>query len=156
MYLESDIFRLVVASTPLVSIDLLVENSDGKILLGKRNNRPAQGFWFVPGGRIQKNERLDEAFSRLVKEELGLSAQRSEARLLDVYEHLYEDSVFGAEPDTHYVVLGYHLKADPEINSLPHDQHRDYRWWDKSDMAASSEVHENTRAYLAALPNNAS
>jgi len=151
LYLDDDNFRLVVASTPLISIDLIIENSAGQILLGKRTNRPAQGFWFVPGGRIQKNERLNQAFSRLVREELGLEAKRREARLLDVYEHLYSDSVFGEDPDTHYVVLGYHLKAEPDQNSIPAVQHSDYRWWSKEAMLNSKDVHENTLAYLAAI-----
>lgn len=58
MWLSGDTFRMVVASAPLVSIDLVVENSAGELLLGERLNRPAQGFWFVPGGRVQKNETL--------------------------------------------------------------------------------------------------
>lgn len=72
MWLTDETFRTVLASTPLVSIDLVVENSAGEILLGQRLNRPAQGFWFVPGGRIQKSESLDAAFRRLTRGELGL------------------------------------------------------------------------------------
>ncbi len=41
-------FELIVESTPLVAIDLVVRAPDKKILLGKRVNRPAQGYWFVP------------------------------------------------------------------------------------------------------------
>ncbi|MBJ6922853.1 GDP-mannose mannosyl hydrolase, partial [Vibrio cholerae] len=41
-------FKTVVASTPLVSMDLIVRNRYGQVLLGLRTNRPAQGFWFVP------------------------------------------------------------------------------------------------------------
>ncbi|TOB15241.1 NUDIX domain-containing protein, partial [Vibrio parahaemolyticus] len=54
--LDEQTFKLVVASTPLVSIDLIIRNSKRQILLGQRTNRPAQGFWFVPGGRICKDE----------------------------------------------------------------------------------------------------
>ena len=49
-------FKTVIASTPLISIDLVIKNNTGRILLGKRTNRPAQGFWFVPGGRVLKDE----------------------------------------------------------------------------------------------------
>ena len=28
----------------------------------QRTNRPAQGYWFVPGGRVQKDETLEAAF----------------------------------------------------------------------------------------------
>lgn len=55
-------FLQTVDATPLVAIDLIVPNQNGGYLLGHRVNKPAQGFWFVPGGRIRKNERLDDAF----------------------------------------------------------------------------------------------
>ena len=56
MFLRQEDFATVVRSTPLVSLDFIVENSRGEFLLGKRTNRPAQGYWFVPGGRVQKDE----------------------------------------------------------------------------------------------------
>ena len=80
MHLPLETFQLVVASTPLVSIDLVVENAHGELLLGLRNNRPAQGSWFVPGGRVLKNESLDDAFVRLARDELGVDVSRSSAR----------------------------------------------------------------------------
>ncbi|MFI8747740.1 GDP-mannose mannosyl hydrolase [Pseudomonas sp. NPDC077186] len=153
MFLDQATFRTVVAATPLVSIDLMVQNAEGKILLGQRLNRPAQGFWFVPGGRILKNETLDLAFERLTRVELGNCFSRSEATFMGVYEHLYVDSVFGANPDTHYVVLGYCLllPADAQLR-LPQTQHGHFRWWSLDEIRSSEEVHENTRTYLPALP----
>lgn len=155
MWLPSDIFRTVVSSAPLVSIDLIVQNADGRVLLGQRLNRPAKGFWFVPGGRIQKNETLDTAFARLTEVELGQRFERGQCRLLDVYEHFYTDSVFGGGtdgPDTHYVVLGYHLCLLPGVDLQPPvEQHGCYRWWSPQEMLDHPDVHKNTRAYLKAL-----
>ena len=56
MLLDKDTFSTVIQNTPLISIDLIVENKKGQILLGKRVNEPALGYWFVPGGRIFKDE----------------------------------------------------------------------------------------------------
>ena len=150
-YLDTETFRGVVAATPLISIDLLVEDESGQFLLGRRNNRPAQGFWFVPGGRIQKNERLDAAFQRLTQNELGCRFFRDQARFLGVYEHLYEDSVFGLTPNTHYVVLGYHLTVKRDRLMLPLEQHSHYRWWGAIELLASDEVHPNSQVYVQEL-----
>ncbi|EHY76320.1 NUDIX hydrolase [Stutzerimonas stutzeri ATCC 14405 = CCUG 16156] len=153
--MSDDTFRTVIASTPLVSIDLVVQNQQGEVLLGQRLNRPAQGGWFVPGGRILKNESLDGAFRRLAQGELGHVFERNQARLLDVYEHFYQDSVYGeggSAPDTHYVVLGYRLLLPKGFTlTPPTDQHGHFRWWNISEVKASTEVHANTRAYLQAL-----
>ncbi len=155
MWLNNEVFRTVVDSTPLISIDLVVQNSLGKCLLGQRLNRPAQGAWFVPGGRVLKNETLDAAFHRLTLDELGKASRRSDARLLGVYEHFYSDSVFsaaGGGPDTHYVVLAYQIVlAEGEVLQPPVTQHDTYRWWALADMQTSLHVHSNSRAYLDAL-----
>lgn len=154
MHLDADAFRQVVASTPLISIDLLVCDSDGRVLLGQRLNRPASGYWFVPGGRIYKNERLDAAFQRITLTELGTAFHRSQARLLDIYEHFYDDSVFGEPgeaPDTHYVVAGYRLDLPAGMTlDPPRQQHDAYRWWNMDEMLASPAVHDNSKAYLNA------
>ena len=155
MWLSNELFRSVVDSTPLISIDLVVQNSKGECLLGQRLNRPAQGDWFVPGGRILKNETLDAAFYRLTTEELGKTCQRNHARLLGVYEHFYSDSVFGSSgeaPDTHYVVLAYQMVlTEGEVLQPPRAQHDVYRWWSLTDMQVNKQVHANTRAYIDAL-----
>ena len=58
-FLPHDQLRDVVRLAPLVAIDLVIRNARGDILLGLRNNEPAKGCYFVPGGMILKNERLD-------------------------------------------------------------------------------------------------
>ncbi|MBC3302947.1 GDP-mannose mannosyl hydrolase [Pseudomonas sp. SWRI18] len=152
MWLDLPTFQTVVASTPLVAIDLVIKNRRGEVLLGLRVNRPAHGFWFVPGGRIQKNESLDTAFRRITLDELGRTFERASARLLGVFEHFYADSVFadaGTGPDTHYVVLGYCLELDdnPALQP-PAEQHQQFRWWPQDELRFSPRVHAHTRAYF--------
>ncbi|NKF50090.1 GDP-mannose mannosyl hydrolase [Shewanella sp. WXL01] len=148
MFLDKDTFETVIESTPLISIDLVVENSNGAVLLGHRNNRPAKGYWFVPGGRIRKNEKLDDAFLRLCVEELGVEATRQQAHCLGPYEHFYDDYVFGTEVSTHYVVIGYKIIVDIDIESLPEKQHNQYRWFTKNEMKSSSDVHLHSKWYI--------
>lgn len=133
---------------PLVSIDLIVRDRQDRVLLGLRRNEPARGTWFVPGGRIAKDERLDQAYARIAAGELGLAqARRAQARFLGVYEHFYETNA-GERPGfgTHYVVLGYELRAEPA--ALPAAQHSDYRWLAVAELLADEAVHEYTKAYF--------
>ncbi|MCY6413449.1 GDP-mannose mannosyl hydrolase [Acinetobacter sp. VNH17] len=155
MWLSEDTFKQVVASTPLISIDLIVRDRNGKVLLGQRQNRPAQGYWFVPGGRIQKNESLDEAFKRLTQTELGFCYQRHQAQWFGVYQHFYTDSVFGAgvdNPSTHYVVLAYQLQIDDiDHTHLPMEQHQSFQWWDKDQLLLDCNVHQYTQDYFRSI-----
>ena len=67
----------------------------------------------MPGGVVRKYERLADAFARIVKTEVGLKASINDARFVGVYEHLYENNVFGKEEfGTHYVVLAHELILD--------------------------------------------
>ena len=143
-------FLQTIDATPLVAIDLIVPNENGGYLLGHRVNKPAQGFWFVPGGHIRKNERLDEAFRRIARDELGhTGVERADADLVGVYEHLYDDNVSGHPGiSTHYVVLGYRLRRPLKLDNLPNAQHTAYRWATGEEILADSGVHLNTRVYF--------
>ena len=79
------IFELIVESTPLVSIDLVVQAPDNNIWLGKRVNRPAQGYWFVPGGRVLKDELVKFTFERLLDIALAFRSEDISARSLGVH-----------------------------------------------------------------------
>jgi len=57
----------VIRLAPLVAIDLIIRDPQDRILLGLRNNEPAKGYFFVPGGIILKDEPLAEAFVRIMK-----------------------------------------------------------------------------------------
>lgn len=148
-FLSAETFSLVVDSTPLVSIDLVIRDAQGKVLIGKRLNKPAQGFWFVPGGRIKKNEPLADALARISTNELGITLNINSGSLLGVYEHFYQDSHESDNISTHYVALGYEFIL-PDINQLTpvDDQHETYQWLSNSELLASPDVHENTKAYV--------
>ncbi|RDV24160.1 GDP-mannose mannosyl hydrolase [Alteromonas aestuariivivens] len=147
MFLDKQRFIDVLESTPLVSIDLVIRNRNDFVLLGKRVNRPAQGYWFVPGGRIYKNEPLKQAFKRLTQAEVGQTLEISGASLLGVYDHFYADCVFNEEVSTHYVAIAYSLKLE-SVSELPLEQHSDYRWMPIDELLEADDVHEHTKAYF--------
>jgi colanic acid biosynthesis protein WcaH len=136
--------------TPLVSIDLVVTNNAGEVLLGLRVNEPAKNTWFVPGGRICKDERIEEAFRRISEAELGIRLDISSAHPLGVFQHLYESNFAGAPGiSTHYIVLAYAVQLEIPLERLPGDQHQACRWWPVADLLTSADVHPNTRAYFS-------
>jgi colanic acid biosynthesis protein WcaH len=149
MWLDREKFLEVVERAPLVSIDLIVRRADGRVLLGKRTNEPAKGCWFVPGGRIHKNERLDGAFRRTTLNELGKAFTPGDAHFLGVFEHFYATN-FADEPGTgtHYVVLAYELTPTELPERLPADQHGEFKWFDVETLLKSELVHPHTKAYF--------
>jgi len=153
MFLSQQDFSQAIAQMPLFAIDLVVLNEHKQMLVGKRLNKPAKDYWFVPGGRIVKGESLEEGFKRLTLNELGKSIELKQAKLLGLFEHFYENSVFSDEISTHYINAAHVLmiKQD-DLKSLPTDeQHAGYRWMNLEEIKNNESVHEYTKAYLAFL-----
>ncbi len=147
--LEKEDFLTVIRLAPLVAIDLLIENDKNQFLVAMRKNPPAQGWWFVPGGRIYKNELLPDAFRRITQDELGICLRVEQAVFHGIFDHIYDDN-FAGEPGigTHIINLAYRVKFSPDLESLPEDQHSGYRWMEIPALLASPDVHANTKAYF--------
>ena len=139
----------IIDSAPLVSVDLIIENPNKEILLGKRVNRPAQGYWFVPSGRIHKNETIKDAIKRISITEIGVDLSDHDPGLLGASEHMYDDN-FLNEPDinTHYVVLAFVIEPPTEITVTPDDQHSEMKLWTVEKLISDNTVHPNTKNYF--------
>ena len=105
-YLSDSDINTVIRLAPLVSIDLIIRDPDNRVLLGLRNNEPAKGYYFVPGGIILKDEPLADAFTRIMKKEVNRPGVLEQARLLGVFDHFYTTNRSG-DPGygTRYVVM---------------------------------------------------
>lgn len=149
-------FAQACQALPLVSIDLVLTDEAGRLLLGLRRNAPARDWWFTPGGRIRKNEPLAEARRRVAAEELGLSEDTvRRATLMGAWDHFYPDSAFDAAISTHYVnlALWLPLRADevaaltlPEGDS---EQHAAWQWMPLAQAETDAGVHHHVRVYAA-------
>jgi colanic acid biosynthesis protein WcaH len=103
-WIPDDEWVTIVRNVPIVSVDLVVLTDDG-VVLAKRTNEPAKGEWFVPGGRVRKGERLENAAHRVAEEELGIEVEIVES--LGAYEHLYSESDVGGSGGKHYLANGF-------------------------------------------------
>lgn len=138
----------VVRNAPLVSIDLILEDAEGRVLLGLRENEPARNRWFVPGGAVRKGETLDDAFARIARTELGLALERQQARLHGAYEHFYDRNFAGVPGiGTHYVVLAHRLPLTAAVASAD-GQHRALRWARPVELLADPAVHDYVKDYF--------
>lgn len=142
-------FEQVVANAPLVAIDLLVEDAERRMLLGWRKNPPARENWFVPGGRVRKDETLSDAFSRISEEELGQPFRIDQCIFVGVYQHFYPDNFLGKQgASTHYLALAYRLWSGSMALRLPQTQHTQYRWEHPDNIAQDPLAHPYSRAYF--------
>lgn len=133
-------WKTIVANIPIVSVDLLVRYNGG-LLFGKRTNEPAKGYWFIPGGRVQKGETRSEAVHRIGEEELALDLKIVES--LGAFEHLYDTSDVDGIDSKHYLANGYVVDV---VDGAPQsdDQHEALQIF----QSVPDPLHEYVAAYL--------
>ena len=140
-HIPEDDWATIVTNVPIVSVDLVVLVDNG-VLLGKRQKEPARGEWFVPGGRVKKQERLREAIHRVARDELGVGVEIIEE--LGAYEHFYDTAeVLGAD-GKHYLANGFVVRVHKDEFTLD-DQHGEVRVFDPINLP---ELHPYVSAYL--------
>jgi 8-oxo-dGTP diphosphatase len=97
----------------ITSVVAVIVNSDGEVLLTKRNVPPFLGEWVMPGGKINLGEPIAAALKREVVEEVGLEVEVEE--MVDVFEH-----VTPGEDNYHFVILYY--RCSPLSCAINHDR----------------------------------
>jgi colanic acid biosynthesis protein WcaH len=141
-------FRQLIKTGPLVSVDLVVKNDSENILLLRRTTNPAKGFFFVPGGRIFKNETIEAAFARIIFRELGTNRRLSDARLLGVYNHIYDTNRFDEDNyGTHYVSITYETRS-VDYKKPTDDEHDEFKWFSEAELLQRNDVHQYVKNYF--------
>ncbi len=144
--LNKEDFYSVVKKTPLVSVDFIIKNN-GKILLGYRNNNPARGTYFTPGGVIFKDEKINEAISRVLNDELGIDYNpiKNNIEFNGVFNHMYPNNFKDESFGTHYVCLSYIINLDLPLDeygiSVSDSQHDGIEWRSIETIINSNDVH---------------
>ena len=90
--IPSELYRRILAVMPIVCVDLVVIDIEGRLLLLQRRDEPAKGHWWFPGGRVHLGETRAEAASRKLNEECGLGPdQRTITELITADVILSDD-----------------------------------------------------------------
>lgn len=153
-FLQKEDYIQAFSRTQIVCADFVIYNRlNNKILLGKRNNPPAKGFYFVPGGRIFKGEPVNEGIRRVIKKEIGFVPKKLTP--IGVYEHKYpNDNPMGIEGVSgDYIVFGMKASVDTQeefdtITKTMSGQHEECVWVDVGEVFSRDDVHQYTKNYL--------
>jgi colanic acid biosynthesis protein WcaH len=64
-YFSDQDYRMIIQSVPICTVDLVIFNPEmTQTLLFKRQNKPLQNIYFTAGGRLFKNETLENCAIR--------------------------------------------------------------------------------------------
>ena len=148
-------FLEVIKKTSLFAFDLIIKNKHGEVLLGLRNNSPAKGFWFVPGGRLYRNEPLDAGLKRILHSEIGCKFNNfSTISFCGLYDHIYDENFLNKSCGTHYVVCALEMIISNSDLIIPDDQNLLLKFMSIPELLDSDKVHNYTKQYFIESPNN--
>jgi 8-oxo-dGTP diphosphatase len=107
-----------------IAVDVFVVR-DGALLMGKRHGGFGAGFWGLPGGHLEKDETVEMAALRELKEETGLTAEKVEFAV--VFNNNNRE-----EPYIHFAMLASGVTGEPQL--LEPDKCAGWQWFDLDDL----------------------
>ena len=120
-----------------VGVKILLKNTENKYLFVRRATSFKVGpqKWDIPGGRIEIEEKLEDALRREVREETSMQLEKVDSLLAaqDIFVH---------DKDLHVIRLTYAGSATGDV--VISEEHDDYRWMTIAEL--NSEPH--TDIYL--------
>jgi len=115
--IPSSLYELIKDSIPIPSVEAIISKGNSLLFL-RRQNSPAKGQWWFPGGRVRKGETLGEALYREVKEETGLEV--IESKFVNVYSRIFNER--------HDIAIAYLCKCKGDKIIL-NDEHSEYKYF---------------------------
>ena len=109
---------------PAVTVDIIIfrlADNNPEVLLIKRGKDPYKGRWALPGGFIDKEEPLETAAARELKEETGLT------NILLTQMHTFGDP--GRDPRGHTVSVVYVGYLTDESTASAGDDAAEAEWF---------------------------
>ena len=70
-HINQELYDQIISHVPITCVDIAIVHH-GSVLLVRRNDAPAKGAWWVPGGRVHKGEMMRDCAVRKAKEEVGI------------------------------------------------------------------------------------
>ncbi len=151
-FIPDKVYKDIVAHMPVSTIDIVLLNkTQDKTLLFKRNNEPVKGVYFTIGGRLLKGEPFLHGAVRQARRELGLKIDPKKAFFAGVTQDFHSNSVF--ENVSYHAVavfFGYVLENE-NINLKFDKQHSDHKWFSVNDKKLHPHIKERVKQTLSAL-----
>lgn len=121
----------------------LILNEKDEIFLMKSPKWDNQ--WLVPGGHVEKGEKIKKCVKREVKEEVGLDV--NDVDFVTVLEGMPEKF----ERDTHFIFLNYSCRAENQKVELDNREAVEHVWINPEEALESDlEINRSTEDFIEA------
>lgn len=128
-HIPDELFKEIVDKMPICTVDIVFFNpSKNKILLCKRANPPFKNIYLTNGGRLLKNEELEDCAARKAKEELGITIDKSKLIFGGVMNMITNKSIYD-NISYHAMGIFFGYIVDEETTITLEEQHTEFKWF---------------------------
>jgi colanic acid biosynthesis protein WcaH len=125
-FIDQELYDQILRHMPIACVDVAIV-CNGCVLLVRRDDAPAKGAWWVPGGRVFKGETMRDTARRKAKEEVGLDCHIGP--IIHTAETIFPDGPRGIPVhsiNACFLLYPTHDVAAPTIRL--DDHHAGWRW----------------------------
>ena len=80
-YIDEKTYTRIIDIIPILCVDIILTNTEGKYLLIKRAIQPLLGQWWVIGGRVHKGEKIIDTRDLWVEWDREINLSEGAARI---------------------------------------------------------------------------
>ena len=139
--IPESLYKKIIRVMPIPCVDAVIIKGDN-FLLGKRTNKPARGQWFVIGGRIFIDEKLEEAIFRHIKKETGVKKIKIR-KVLGTKEVVFKNSAQG--PSSHAISTVFLVELSKDVAIPANAENSKLGWFSRIDRRWHPYVREMLR-----------
>ena len=144
--LPDEVFFYISKTTPLVNVDLLIKDENGRTLLSWRDDQYCGKGWHVPGGIVRFKETLGTRVKKVAETEIGVDVNFDPIPVA-VNQCIHHDR----DIRSHFISILYKCFLPstfiPENKGLSHKD-AGYLMWHDCCPDNLIEVHEMYRKYI--------
>lgn len=143
--LPEEVFLFATEITPMINVDLLIKDKNGRILLSWRKDRFYEEGWHVPGGIIRVKESFEERIIKVGEAEIGCKKILFNPNPLEIVSIICPEM----KQRGHFITLVYecNLPDGFEIDNKVKEYEAGYLKWHESCPDNLLNVHEFYRKY---------
>lgn len=135
MFIDKNLYEKILDVIPITCVDIIIKNDNDEILLLKRMNEPAKNEYWFPGGRIFKNESIENCIKRKLKEEISSE--------LESFEFIgFSNTEFPTGPfdkPVHTINLTYSVKIKNKLVKID-GNHEKFIWTNIAPPNLNNEI----------------
>lgn len=120
MHISDDLYKQMLLNLPILCVDLIIQNSKGEYLLVKRDNEPVKGLWWIPGGRVIKNDDVYVSAQKKCMQEIGVDI--NDWRVVGIYDDQYDTNAHGLDTRIHTLSILCRTNVHVEASEIRLDE----------------------------------